>query len=357
MEGKVYFSQRLEEVLFLDIKKESLRDLFKIYLNDDVYMPIKSTKIINSIKGGNKMDDIPLSFFIEGMFYVIGIDDSFRYKDIYIEMLSNIPNSISFIKAAIFNEVKNEKYEDAYIFLKGLSYLEATAENYERLFSLAENIRVKDKTFKEEELSIIQRAKIIEDFSAPFLYEAIIKREEGDFETAMYLLNTYISKGGEQTPVITEFHHSLKNIVAYERGKGLLYEDPDSALKLLIPLLEEYGNDATLYYNIAVGYRILENYEKAIYYLNEALTIDDALVEVVNELGINYASLGDFETAIRYLRKAFEATKSIEICTNLIMCYINSGDIAQAKNHLEIAKKLNSNDEVVKELEQVFNNM
>ncbi|ERI90782.1 tetratricopeptide repeat protein [Clostridiales bacterium oral taxon 876 str. F0540] len=355
MEGKVYFSQRLDEVLFLDIKKEKLVDLFKIYLKEDVYMPIKSAQIIDSIKGGNTMEDIPLSFFIEGMFYVIGIDESFRYKDIYIEMLSNVPNSISFIKSLIFSEVKNEKYEDAYIFLKGLSYLEANVENYEKLFSLAENIRIKDKSFKEEELSIIERAKLIEDFAAPFLYESIIKREDGDFETAMYLLNTYISKGGEQTPVISEFHHSLKNIVDFERGKELLYEDPDSALKFLIPLLDEYGNDATLHYNIAVGYRILENYEKAIYYLNEALTIDDALVEVVNELGINYASLGDFDTAIKYLRKAFEATKSVEICTNLIMCYLNSGNVTQAKNHFDIAKKLDSNDEVVRELEQVFN--
>ena len=84
------------------------------------------------------------------------------------------------------------------------------------------------------------------------------------------------------------------------------------------------------------------------------IAIDSALVEVVNELGINYASLNDFNNAIKYLRKAFEATKSIEICTNLIMCYLNKGDMKHAKLHYDIAKKINSEDEIVKKLESVF---
>jgi tetratricopeptide (TPR) repeat protein len=355
VEGNIYFSEKLASILFLDIKKEKLTSLFNLYLDENVYMPIKSAKLIDEIKSGKMLEEIPVAFFIEGMFYVLGIDENFKYSAVYKSMLLSIPNGVSFIKGIIFNEVKQEHYEDAYIFLKGLTQLEQNIENFDKLLSLSEGIRAKDKSFKVEELGIIEKAKAIDNYSLPFLYEAIIKRESGDFDSALYAINTYIERGGQKTAEVSEFIHSLKCIVNYERGKELLYENADGALKLLIPLLDEYADNASLYYNIAVGYRILENYEKAIYYLNEALAIDDALVEVANELGINYAFLGDFGKAIQYLRRAFEATKSVEICTNLVMCYLNSGDIEQARNHFELARKLDENDEIVRELDAIIN--
>ena len=78
------------------------------------------------------------------------------------------------------------------------------------------------------------------------------------------------------------------------------------------------------------------------------------MIEVINEFGINYACLENYEMAIQYFRKAFEVTKSIEICTNLVMCYINVKNIEQAKIHLDIAKKIDAKDEIVIQLEKLF---
>lgn len=355
MSGKIYFENRLSSIMFLEIKKERIKNLFNIEINEEVYLPIKSERLIDRVKDAEKSDEIPVVSFIEGMFYVLGIDERFKYNKIYIDILKALSSSTAFIKSHIFDKVKKDDFEEAYIFLKGLTQIEYTEENINRLILLANNIKLKDKSFKDEFLYVIDRAKGFEHNSLPYLYEAIIKREDEDYEGALNSINIYLSKGGEKTLEITEFVQSLKNIVNYESGKKLLYEDAGEALKLLVPLIEEYGDNAPLYYFIAVGYRIIGNHEKAIYYLNEALGIDDALVEVVNELGINYASLGDYEIAIKYLRKAFEATKSIEICTNLVMCYLNAGNMEQAKNHLEIAKKLDPNDEIVMELKKVLN--
>ncbi len=354
MEGNSYFSERLSSILFLDVRKERLTNLFNVYLEDNVYMPIKSASLIEKIKSGKALEEIPAASFVEGMFYVLGLDEAFKYSSVYKGMLLSTPNSFSFIKGKVYNAVKQEQYEEAYIFLRGLIQLEENIENFDRILTLAEGIRNKDKAFKNEEIVIIEKAKSIENYAAPYLYESIIKREDGDFEGALFSINNYLSREGEKTPEVIEFISSLKGIVSYERGKELLFENAEEALKLLIPLLDEYGDNATLFYHIAVGYRIFENFEKAIYYLNEALALDDALVEVVNELGINYASLGDFEKAIQYLRKAFDATKSVEICTNLIMCYLNAGDMEQARNHLDIAKKLDENDEIVRELDSIL---
>ncbi|MCT8977264.1 tetratricopeptide repeat protein [Clostridium sp. CX1] len=351
MDVKSRFADKLNEILFLEVKKEKIKRIFNTEILEDIYLPVKSSNIVDNVKSQKDMDQIPLSFFIEGMVYVLGADENFRFNNEYKTMLLNIKDAILFTKSKIALNVKEKKYEDAYILLKGLLNIDDSVEVYDKIIIMAEELRNKDKSYKEEELEIIEKAKVKEGYPLPYFYEAIIRREEGDFQKALFCINNYIAKGGEQTVEVTELKESLKLVIDYEMGKEILFEQPKEALKLLLPLLQDFGNDATLYYYIAVAYRILENFEKAIYYLNEALSIDSNIVEVVNELGINYASLGNFENAIAYLRKAFEVTKSVEICTNLIMCYLNSGDVESARKHLDIAKKLDPKDEIVVQLE------
>ena len=62
-----------------------------------------------------------------------------------------------------------------------------------------------------------------------------------------------------------------------------------------------------------------------------------------------------YEEAIKYFKKAFEASRDVEICTNIIMCYLNLNDLENAKLHLDIAKNLNPDDEIVKQLETMIN--
>ena len=134
----------------------------------------------------------------------------------------------------------------------------------------------------------------------------------------------------------------------------MLDEKPEKAIGTLLGLLDHFEKNPLLYYYIAIGYRKLENYEKAIYYLNESLSIESGILEVVNELGINYACLGDYDEAIKFFKKGFEASRDVEICTNIIMCYLNLGDEENAKLHLDIAKKLNPDDEIVQKIERMF---
>ena len=131
-------------------------------------------------------------------------------------------------------------------------------------------------------------------------------------------------------------------------------ESPEKSIGLLLSLVDVFDSNPLLYYYLGVAYRKLDNFEKAIYYLNESLNIESGILEVINELGVNYACLGDFETAIKYFKKGFEASKDVEICTNIVMCYLNLGDKENAKLHLDIAKKLNSEDEVVVELDRIL---
>jgi len=354
MQAKDIFKEELSKLIFLNVKRTTIEDIFKVKINSDIDLPLRAVKITENINNGVEFNNIPLSLFIEGMFFVLGADENFIFNKEYKETLSNFKNSTIIIKALIFEELKKNNLLEGYIMLKGLITIEENKDNYDKLLSLCEALRIKNKEFEEEEISLINKLKDIKKYSNPYLYETIINKEKHDYQEALISLNNYLTLGGESNEEIKELNSTLKYLSNYNLGIQLSITEPIKALKLLLPLIEEGEESAIIYYHVAVSYRNLQNYEKAIYYLNESMAIDNALPEVVNELGINYAALGDYTSAIKYLRKAFEATKAIEICTNLVMCYLNLGDKEQAKLHLEIGKKLDGEDDMVRELEKIM---
>lgn len=352
MDIKTYFSKKLSALLFLEIKKNSKINDFVIL--EDIYFPVRTNEIIQKVKKKEDFDNIPVNLFIEGMFYVLGADEHFKYTKEYKKIINTIPNSLGFIKGVIFNEIQSETYEEAFIMLKGLLTMEDNIENYDKVLLLVDKLRTTNLMFAGEELKLIERAKKITNYSKPYLYESLLLNSENKPDAAYIALNNYITNGGEQTSEVIELKNNLNTITSFQKAKELVPTNPNAALQILIPLMEQLGDRPDIYYHSAVAYRILQNYEKAIYYLNEAVAIEEDLIEVIIEFGINYACLENYELAIQYFRSAFEVTKSIEVCTNLVMCYINVKNFDAARIHLDIAKKIDPIDEIVIELENLL---
>ncbi|MEQ8198442.1 MAG: hypothetical protein ABRQ27_10610 [Clostridiaceae bacterium] len=357
MNYKTYFKEKLGKMLFLEMNKEGLLkalDAANTKLNNqELYLPISPDYLAKNIEKENKVKNLPIYEFVEGMFIALGTDKDLKYNMDYIILLKKIKDSVPFIKTRIAEKIKEKKYDDAYIMLKGLSEIDTTGEVLSRLLSLGEAIRGTDKDFEEVLKEDIKRYKDIDGKSpVPYLYEALILRDGKKFKKAYGKLNEYFDMGGEKSPEIIEIYQRIEDVVNFEEGKELVENKPEEALLKLIPLSERFGDDPSMFYYIALCYRKLNNFEKAVYYLNESLALDSSIVETVNEMGINLASVGDFESAVKYFRKAFEATRDVEICTNLIMCYLNIGDMKQAKLHLEMAEKINSEDEIVRQLRE-----
>ena len=272
MDIKTYFSEKLSALLFLEIKKNSKINDFVIL--DDIYFPVRTNEIIQKVKKKEDFDNIPVNLFIEGMFYVLGADEHFKYTQEYKKIINTIPNSIGFIKGVIFKEIQNENYEEAYIILKGLLTIEENSENYDKIFLLVDKLRSTNIMFKEEELKLIERAKKITNYSNPYLYESLVFNSESKHDLAYIALSNYVTNGGEQTTEVIELKNNLKTITSFQKAKELVPTNPKAALQILIPLMEQLGDRPDIYYHSAVAYRILQNYEKAIYYLNEAEAIE-----------------------------------------------------------------------------------
>jgi tetratricopeptide (TPR) repeat protein len=353
MLNRSVLSSKLSNFIFLDINKDALQKIFNISLEDSVYLPIRANTIIDEVKLNNNLEEIPVKCFVEGMYFVIGCDEGFKYVNSYKAIINANDWCSLTVKALIAEYVKNEDYLESYVLLRGLFVTDSDVDIYNKMLWCLNNGLKSNKSYINEYKDLIDLGKDMQ-FPMAFFYESLLYNEEGKYVDALNSLNLYYSYGGSVKAEVAEYNEKLKLLADLENGKENVNSNPEYALKLLLPLLEEMETDAFLYYYIAVAYRNLGVYQKAIYYLNEANSIDKDILDVYNELGLNYACLGDFKTAITYFRKVFEVTRSVEVCTNLIMSYINIGDTKQAKAHLEIAKKIDKDDEILKDIEKLL---
>lgn len=358
---KTMYKDKLSKLLFLEINKEGFKRSINIpeYVDlksDDLYMPISADYITANANDEIKISNLPIYYFIEGIFIVFGADKNIKYNDDYGTILSYIPETDDCVKSLIADRIKNDRLEDAYILLKGFYRYTKEEEILTKLLAVGEAIREKDSNFKELLLEDIEECKEqFEKSPEPYLYNALILKDSGDYKGAEVEIHEYINKGGKKTPEIEQIIIDINNISSFEKAIEHLKDEPNKAIELLLPLCEEFKENPLIYYYLGVGYRKIENYKTAIHYLQKSLSLESGSLEAVNELGMNYASIGNFEDAVKCFRKAFEASKDVEICTNLIMCYINMGDTEQAKLNLDIAKKIAPEDEIVIEIDQMLN--
>ena len=361
MDYKAKIKERMSKLLFLEMNKDGFKENIGIpsyvtFKNKDLYLPISSEYISSNINDEIKIKNLPIYYFIEGMFIAIGADENLRFNDDYELILDYIKDTENCIKSLISKRIQEERSLDAYLLLKGYYSYSKDLEVMKKILLVGETIREQDSSFKDIllddiEYCITNNLKIAE----PYLYKAIVLKNEGDFKAARVAINEYINKGGKVTKEVEIINTDIQNISDYENAIELLAEEPAKAVEILLRLAGEFEENPLIYYYLGIAFRKLEDYHKAIYYLKESVKRESGILEVIVELGLNYACINDFEEAIKFFKKAFEASRDVEICTNIVMCYLNINDLENAKLHLDIAKNLNPDDEIVKQLDTMIN--
>lgn len=360
MDYKSLFKEKLSKLLFLEINQEGFKKSVNIpeyisFKNKELFLPISSEYITSNIQDKIKIENLPIYYFIEGMLLTLGADKNISFSDDYKLLLMQIPESEESAKSLVAKRVKEERLEDAYLILKGLLEVFENEEYMKKLLLIGISIREKDSGFEEILLEDIDQAKILfNKMKEPYLYKGIILKDKTDYAGAKVEINEYLRRGGEQTPEIEMLMNDIENVTTYEKAVSLVDEEPEKSIGLFLSLLDKFQENPLIYYYLGLCYRKVGQFEKAIYYLLESLRIESGILEVVNELGLNYACIGNYEEAIKYFKKAFEASREVEICTNIIMCYINLGNLEDAKLHLKIAKQLNKDDEIVQKIEKLI---
>lgn len=360
MDYRAQIKEKIGKMLFLEMDAEGFKRTIGIpqyveFKNKDLYIPISSEYISSNVQNEIKIKNLPIYYFIEGMFIALGCDENLRFNDDYELILDYIKDTQNCVRSLIAKNIEKEKFLDAYILLKGYYRYSKDLDVMKKLLLVGQTLRENDKAFTEilqEDIAYCEEnhLKICEHY----LYKALILKDEGDFQNARLAISEYINHGGKVTPEIEIINKDINNISNYEKAIEILPESPEESLEILLKLAEEFDSNPLLYYYIGVAFRRLQKFEEAIYYLKESIKIESGILEVVVELGLNYACLNQFEEALVYFKKAFEASRDVEICTNIIMCYVNLNDIKNAKLHLAIAKELDPDDEIVKEIDEML---
>ncbi len=338
------FLERLDDLVFLDIKKEAIRSLAVIE-GDYFPLPMLAERMIKESGDISKHDEVPFKYFIEGIFYCLGVDNNIKNKDKYIEILKNNLQSFNYIKGEIYRKISEEKILKAYFLLKGLFTVEDNLDNYDKLLKVCFEISVKNAKFIDEFKEIIATGKE-KKLIISYLYEGYLFYHLKEYNNSKNALEEYVLNGGILTKEQENFKKELLNIVNFNLGKEKIFDDTSNALKLLLPLLDEFDDDPSLLYYIALGYRKLSIYEKAIFYLKEALFIDESFVDVLNELGLNYALMGLYDEAIKYFEKVYSSSKSIEAINNLLLCHYYMGHNEMVTKLIDDGNKVSKDDEI-----------
>jgi tetratricopeptide (TPR) repeat protein len=345
MNFDMYMKKEIEKSLFIEIKKDLPLNIKGNPILKKGDYPLLPDDVVNLAKDG--LDAIPANSMINGIIYIIACDPKFKYINSYMEFLKSIEGIENYLIMEL-EKVKDNNPKKAVVFATTLSKINPKKEFlYNRVILL---IELYDKTTHE----------FIKDEILKSLEELCVNHP--DFANSHYLLGQYyldkdidIAKTHlrkcQNDPIIESEAQALleriKNVEDYDNAIELIKDGQGyDALRILLPICNDNPDNLDAKFYAAVALRQIENYEKAIVYLNELLEYAER-PDVYSEIGLNLAALNDFEASIIYFKKALKITPDDSgIICNIGVCHLHLGQLEDAKKAFSLASRINPKDEI-----------
>lgn len=371
-----YFKKNTEKVTFIELKDNKELYLDDYSIQNYTPLPILTEELIEEIKEGNLEEEIKMSNIVEGIIYLLGIDDSFPYADEYKEILNVYDDNIEeyiFYKGIRF--IDKEDYDNGAIYFRSLKLL--NPKNLNGIFNYALALETIGK-----KLIAINKEKEGMDFvnKATSELESILDIDE-NYGLAYYKLG-YHYKFSEQNLKaklmwskflkldkdelrLEEIRKELDNIensVLLESGLTYLSISKfDDALTSFLKLLPELSDWWELNYLIGASYKGLNDYEKAIEYFKISLEKNELESDIYNELGISYFYMGDVIKAIEIFTNGIKNIKDdYKLYFNRGLGYMQLQRLEESYKDINRAAELNPDDENVniqkERLDEIFKN-
>jgi len=134
-------------------------------------------------------------------------------------------------------------------------------------------------------------------------------------------------------------------------------QDYDNAEKILVKLAKTNPNDAEIMYTIGKVYMEMELEQKAIYYYQKAVSLDNTKAIWMFELGMLYFVTENYKNAVIFFNKATALgfTQSSEFTENLGYAYLYSGEFEKGeKILLGIHDKKRGDKDIMRDLAQSY---
>ena len=372
---EMYFKKKTENITFIELKENALIHISGYPKNKLIPLPIMTESLISEIKKGSLEEQINLSYFIDGMIYLLGVDSEFIHREDYERILRAYDRPVEdYIFYTALKALEEEKLDLSAIYFRAL--MKINPDNLNGKFNYALSLEAiaqsKINEGKEEEgLIFLKQAteeleKILDfDDKYPLAYYKLGFHYKflGYFLKAKLIWSKYLRLDKDELR-LQEIRGELDNIeidALFETGITYLYrEEYENSLDVFIKLLPKMDSWWELNYLIGLSYKGLGDYESSADYLEKALELNKEEADIYNELGICLYSLGEVYKAIETLT---EGIKNIEddykMFFNRGLFYLEIGKIKEAYLDIEEATKLNPEDEnIVRQMEslkEIFN--
>lgn len=354
-----YFLKKRNDISFISLKKGTAVSFKgKTYITKiELPVPVRIEKLLEDINRQDEIDGITLNNIIDGIIYILGTDNNFKYIQDYKEMFEAL--NFEFLPYIIYIINNGIKTEDSVIYGKALINNE---ENEKTCFIYASCLEKMGMELHEKG----------NDQSRYFLEEANLYFEKcldynDKFSLAYYKLGYYYKRKQQyvKAQLIWQRHQELddddlrieeirnellqlKPYVDYENGYNLvLKERPEEGLDLLLPLVKDFSGWWNLLFFIGLAYRALGEYTIAETYFENVLKIDNLQKDALNELGLCKICRGKYVEAAELFSKLLSIDPGkCEVFCNRAAAYLYNNQLDRAKEDIQTALKISPNDPV-----------
>ncbi len=282
-------------------------------------------------------------------------------------------------RISAIHKAKREALEKAGTYLESLTIVKNNMVEKDEILALAAGVLkaevVSQKNFATEDaFGIIVTAKVdvdtsileervrklLKDRSLLEKYNESQKREKEllarikELETKNQKIETLPLKEQEQKKEIlkNQFREATQGLTAYELNnkaavfwKDGKYTDPDKALEYLNEAISLDSNYYLVYNNRGIAWHDKGDYDRAISDFNKAIELNPRDVDVYNNRGIAWHDKGDYDLAISDYNKAIELNpRAADAYYNRGNAWRNKGDYDQVISDFNKAIELNPRD-------------
>lgn len=359
-----YFKEKTKEVTFIELKDNSHIKLKDLIIEEYIPLPIMTEQLIRNIKDGKLEEEINMSYIIEGIIYILGVDTKFPYINEYKSILMTYNETIKeYIFHDAIKDLEKGNYDNSAIKLRALLILDKNNVNALLNYAIAveeiAKIYIMDEKQEEGEQFLIYSTKILEnilnineDFAPAYYKLGYHYRFFGQFLKADLTWKKFLLLSRDELLVqeIREETEVIKDDVNMETGLTYLnYSDYNKALDAFLELIPKHKDNWNVNFLIGRAYSGLEQWDLAIDYMKKSFKLNPSEADIYNELGIIYFNLGDISGALDIF------TEGIKNCEGDYKLYFNRGlghvqleEYEKGLDDINKAFELNPTDENIK---------
>lgn len=362
---KEYFKNKTENITFIELKEDARLGIKAYPLNSSIPLPIIIETLVSEIKEGTLKEEMKLVHIIEGIIYLIGVDEDFEYIEDYKKILKAYNDKIddyTFYKGIRF--VESNDYDNAAIYFRALKNINPNHVNGLFNYALALEEIAKEYLAKDDEevgiefltRSTIELETILDvDINYPLAYYKLGYHYKyfNQFLKAKLIWEKYLPLDNDdlRAQEIRDELQIIEDDVILESGLTYLsYDRFSEALDLFLKLEPRHDDWWELKYLIGNCHNGLTNYDLAIEAYSKSLELHKEEADVYNELGITLFTIGDIPKAIEVFTEGIEnVSGDYKLLFNRGLGYLQLGDLRNAYIDVESAWKINPTDKNVED--------